>query len=451
MTTTPIRDHEILMSLEPLAAERKIALAVSGGADSVALMRFAHRWQSLTGSGAPRIVVLTVDHGLRAESGREAVWVGRAAGALGFEHACLAWEGAKPASGLQAAARRARYDLLSAYAQAHDIGCLVTAHHLDDQAETLLMRLRRGSGVDGLAAIPRHGHWAGVKLFRPLLDFPKSRLIASLEAAGQGWLEDPSNKSPDYERNRIRKVLENLEEFGFDRDRFALTARRMRRAQTALDQGTERFLSEAAQLDEAGFVTLDLAAFRDAPEETALRALGRALMAVGGSPEAPRLNKLETLVEALRGNGAQARTLAGCRIVTGQGRIRLYREPGRSGLPELNLAPGRLGLWDRRFRVGLSGGRDSLTVRALGRQGFAELRRQVDIGSAMPSDMAAGLASFWRGGELIAVPHLDYLAQRRDQDDPAPNGCSAEFVNGALLGPEFGRRFGRERADRPHS
>jgi len=451
MNTTPIHDREILKSLEPLAAERKLALAVSGGADSVALMSFAHRWQSLTGASGTSIVVLTVDHALRAESGREAAWVGRAARTLGLEHASLAWAGAKPATGLQAAARRARYDLLSAYAQAHDIGCLVTAHHLDDQAETLLMRLRRGSGVDGLAAIPRHGLWAGVRLFRPLLDFPKSRLMASLEAAGASWLEDPSNKSQDYERNRIRQVLDQLEGFGFARDRLALTARRMRRAQLALDRGAERFLSEAAQLDEAGFVMLDLAAFRDAPEETVLRGLGRALMAVGGSPEPPRLNKLETLVEALRGDGARSRTLAGCRIVPEGRRIRLFREPGRDGLPEMSLPPGQLGLWDRRFRVGSSGGEGPLTVRALGRQGFGELRRQLDIGPAMKSDVASGLASFWRGRELIAVPHLGYRLGRKDGDIPAPNSCSAEFVNGALLGPEFGRRFGGEQADRATS
>jgi tRNA(Ile)-lysidine synthase len=242
-------------------------------------------------------------------------------------------------------------------------------------------------------------------------------------------------------------MLDQLEGFGFARDRLALTARRMRRAQLALDRGAERFLSEAAQLDDAGFITLDLAAFRDAPEETVLRALSRALMAVGGSPEPPRLNKLETLVEALRSDFGRSRTLAGCRIVPEQGRIRLFREPGRDGLPEMSLPPGELGVWDRRFRVSISGGREPLTVRALGRQGFAELRRQLDIGPAVGSDMASGLASFWRGRELIAVPHLGYLALRRDERDSVPNRCSAEFVNGALLGPEFSRRFGVEKAD----
>ena len=441
MTTTPIRDQEILNSLEPLAAERKLALAVSGGADSVALMRFAHRWQSLVGPDAPRVVVLTVDHGLRAESGFEAAWVGRAAKALGFEHAILAWKGAKPASGLQTAARRARYDLLSGYAQAREIGCLVTAHHLDDQAETLLMRLGRGSGVDGLAAIPRHGLWAGVRLFRPLLDFPKARLIASLEAAGQTWLEDPSNSSQDFERNRIRQVLDQLEGFGFARDRLALTARRMRRAQEALDSAAERFLSEAAKLDQTGLVTLDLAAFRTAPEETALRGLGRALMAVGGLPEAPRLNRLEVLFGALRSDDGRPRTLAGCRIVPGNGQIGLWREAGRGGLPEFRLAPGGFGLWDRRFRVRAADGHDALTVRALGTRGFAELRRQLDDRPAMPSDVASGLVSFWRDRELIAVPHLGFQADRFGAESAAPSACSAEFVNGALLGPDFGRRF----------
>ncbi len=441
MTTGPIRDQEILNALEPLAAERKLALAVSGGADSVALMLMAHRWRLLVGPGAPAVVILTVDHGLRPESGGEAAWVGRAATALGFDHNTLAWTGVKPAAGLQVAARRARYDLLSAHCQVHDISCLATAHHLDDQAETLLMRLGRGSGVDGLAAIPQSGLWAGIRIYRPLLDFPKARLTASLEAAGHGWLEDPSNRSQDFERNRIRKVLEQLEGLGFARDRLALTARRMRRAQEALDRGAERFLSEAARLDQAGFVTLDSQAFRDAPDEIALRGLSRALMAVGGSPEPPRLNRLEALVEALRGNDVRSRTLTGCRIVPEGGQIRLLRETGRGGLPEIRLAPGRYGLWDRRFRVRATGGGEELTVRALGTKGFAELRRQLDVGPAMPSDVASGLVSFWRDRELVAVPHLGFRSGQLDAGSAAPNTCSAEFVNASLLGPEFSRRF----------
>jgi tRNA(Ile)-lysidine synthase len=164
-------------------------------------------------------------------------------------------------------------------------------------------------------------------------------------------------------------------------------------------------------------------------------------MAVGGLPEPPRLNKLEGLVEALRSDHGRSRTLAGCRIVPEEGRIRLFREPGRNGLPQMYLPAGQSGLWDRRFRVGVSGGTGPLTVRALGRQGFAELRRQQDIMPSMPSDMASGLASFWRDRELIAVPHLGYLPGRWDGDDPTPNCCFAEFVNGPLLGPGFGRRF----------
>ena len=438
MTPGPIRDQEILNALEPLASERSLALAVSGGADSTALMLLARRWQSLLDGAAPEITVLTVDHGLRAESPREARQVERLANEMGLGHATLQWRGAKPSAGLQAAARNARYDLLTAHCQENGIGCLVTAHHLDDQAETLLMRLARGSGVDGLAAIPQSTLWAGVRIRRPLLDFPKSRLIFALEAAGQPWLEDPGNRRQDFERNRIRKVLDSLERFGFARGRLALTARRMRRAQEALDHSTENFLKQTAKLDRAGFVTLDGEAFRRAPEEVALRGLGRTLMAVGGLSAPPRLRKLEAAMAALRHGDARPRTLAGCRIMVNGAEIRLLREPGRTGLPQLDLEPGETGLWDRRFRVAHGGTSGRLRVCALGQAAFADLRRQSQEVPALPADAGSALVSFWRDRELVAVPHLALdLPRRAGHVGCDPALCTAQFVNGALLGSDF--------------
>ena len=148
-----IGDAALLSAFSPLEGYSSAALAVSGGPDSMALMHLASRWLSLKGRGPASISVLTVDHGLRPESAAEAAFVGARAGALGFTHATLAWTGEKPKTGIQAGAREARYGLMTAYCREHGIACLVTAHTEDDQAETFLMRLRRGSGLDGLASM----------------------------------------------------------------------------------------------------------------------------------------------------------------------------------------------------------------------------------------------------------------------------------------------------------
>src|SRR6185437_10532205 len=124
---------------------------------------------------------------------------------LNLRHAILAWmRDERQSGGLQALSREARYNLIAAHCHANDIPALVTAHHLDDQAETFLMRLKRGSGLDGLAAIPERGSWAGIAVLRPLLDMPKARLVATLEADGIAFVSDPSNSDPRFERARMR-------------------------------------------------------------------------------------------------------------------------------------------------------------------------------------------------------------------------------------------------------
>ena len=180
----------------------------------MALFHLMAEWRA-EGEARPDLTVLTVDHGLRAESREEAAMVARMAESSGLRHAILTWtQGASQSGGLQERAREARYDLMAAYCHAHDIPALVTAHHLDDQAETFLMRLKRGSGLDGLAAIPEESVWSGIAVLRPLLDMPKARLAATLVAAGLGWAEDPSNRDERFERARMRADGEALAKLG---------------------------------------------------------------------------------------------------------------------------------------------------------------------------------------------------------------------------------------------
>ncbi|MCC8943398.1 tRNA lysidine(34) synthetase TilS, partial [Bradyrhizobium sp. Arg68] len=196
----PARDAKRLFT--GLASAPAIVLAVSGGPDSVALMWLAARWRRALSRG-PRLIAVTIDHGLRPEAAREARDVKRLAQSLDLQHHTLRWTGKKPKTGVPAAAREARYRLLTQAARKHGATHILTAHTRDDQAETLLMRMLRGSGIAGLAAMARETERDGVRLARPLLDVSKAQLVATLQRARIGFADDPTNRDPAFTRPRL--------------------------------------------------------------------------------------------------------------------------------------------------------------------------------------------------------------------------------------------------------
>jgi tRNA(Ile)-lysidine synthase len=426
MSTTPISPSESRRLFALLAPFPHAALAVSGGPDSLALMQLAARWREAREDG-PKLSVLTVDHGLRANARAEAEAVGRLASALGLPHAILMWEKAEhPTAGLQARARTARYDLMASYCHAHGIPALVTAHTQDDQAETFLMRLARGSGLDGLAAIPEKGVWAGIGILRPLLDVPKARLIATLDAAGLSYVIDPSNADPHFERARLRARANALEAFGLSPEALALSARRLRRAREALDEASCDFIARHGAMSAAGYATLDRAALASAPQEIALRALAQVIAAVGGGEQKVQLAKLEALLAALAANPDKAHTLGRCRLQPSSGGLGIFREMRGTGLPVATLRPGERTLWDNRFTIELGADEPaSLTVKALGDAGFQALKYLSDTGSALPRLAARTLPSCWRGEVLLGLPQLGLPGSRA----PFVRSCRARFVS----------------------
>ncbi|MFD0986513.1 tRNA lysidine(34) synthetase TilS [Methyloligella solikamskensis] len=382
----------------------RLAIAVSGGPDSLALLSLLHRWKDAQAHG-PEITALTVDHGLRAESADEAALVARIAGKMGIPHTTLRWDaGAAGTSGIQARARQARYDLMAAYCHENDIPALLTAHHLDDQAETFLMRLARGSGLDGLAAIPERGDWAGIALYRPLLDVPKAQLIATVESAGIPYAKDPSNTDSRFERARLRKEQAAWQALGLTPEALALAAKRLSRARAALDAATEDFLAEAAQVSRAGSAAVDTVALMAAPDEIAIRALQRLIAMTGGRDEPVRLAKLEVLLEELRADPGVPWTLGGCRLIPENGRLQIVRELRRDGIADLTLQPGERALWDNRFLVSLTEtAATPVTVRALGDVQARTLAETTPWLAEISPLARASLPSCWRNQALLSV------------------------------------------------
>ena len=438
IATEPVGDAERDARLAVLQPFRVLILAVSGGADSVAMMQLVADWSRQEGREKRTIIVATVDHRLRPESDREAQWVAERALVLGLSHETLAWEGNKPESGLQDAAREVRYHLLQELSsRLRDKGpvAIVTAHTRDDQAETFLMRLARGSGLDGLSGMSTARNLdrkADCQLVRPLLGLPGARLVATLKSRGIAWIEDPSNVQDRFERVRVRKARGALEQLGLTNEKIARSARRLRRARNALDAARDRLQSEA-NLDVHGgaFADCDAQAFLLAAEELRLRLLARLIGAFGGQDEPIRLAKLEALVDHLTQPGFEAATLGGCIVSRFGDKICVAREPGRAGLPECALEPGHFATWDRRFRVWASPQlRNPLIVRALGADSFARLRKHLTGSEDVPiARVAATLPSFWQADELFAVPQLfdapdPFAGYGRDGQQL----CSAEFL-----------------------
>lgn len=442
-----------------------LALAVSGGADSVALMHLLAEWlrepgtAERQGMGEVPLRVLTVDHRLRAESADEAAWVAREAGKLALPHDTLVWSGPKPASGLQAAAREARYRLMNGLLDAEALAgsgrpkrALVTAHHADDQAETFLMRLARGSGLDGLSGIRERDCIAleaapGVQptrcaLLRPLLQVPKARLVAALEARGITWRDDPSNRSDDFERVRVRQALAVLDGLGIGAEQIARSARRLARARSAALSAMDEVLRDVVRWHGGLYGEIAPRLFGAYPEEYRVRTLAVLLGAYGGSAAPARLSQIEALVEQLSAGtgGRVATTLGGCRVEReGDGPVRVWRELGRSGLPVLDLEPGTERVWDGRFAVSAAAEVPSpVQVRALGADRRRlppeeEARINELAGPDVPEGAVETLPSFWRDGRLLGVASLD-LAMR------GSSGLSARFIASAslqrtLLGP----------------
>jgi tRNA(Ile)-lysidine synthase len=335
----PLRAAEVRSLFADLADSAVLLLAVSGGPDSTALLWLAARWRKARRDG-PKLVAVTIDHGLRPEARREAAAVGRLARSLGVAHRTLRWIGRKPSSGLQQAARLARYRLLAKAAEAAGAWHVLTAHTLDDQAETVLIRLTRGSGLTGLAAMARISKLPGtesdISLVRPLLDVPKARLIATLRRARIGCADDPSNRDPRFTRARLRAAMPQLEREGLRAERLALLARRMRRADAALEAAVTAAWARLASgpWSGPGPVAFPAGAHAELPAEVALRTLGHAIDRIGNEGVV-ELGKLEALCDDLAATGRNVRfrrTLAGALVTRDGDLLTVERAPARRGI-----------------------------------------------------------------------------------------------------------------------
>lgn len=371
--------------LAALRQSEDLALAVSGGGDSMAMMHLA-------AAAGLRPFVVTVDHGLRPDSAAEAARVAEVAAGLGLSHQTLRWQGWDGRGNLQDAARKARRRLMADWAAGQGIGSIALAHNQEDLAETFLMRLARGAGVDGLSAMAEVWAEGGILWQRPLLWAGRAELRDWLARQGLTWAEDPSNQNLRFDRVRMRQALGPLAALGLTVDRLAQSARHLAEARLALEHLAEDWAARALR-EEAGTVRI-AATFWQAPDETQRRLLQRIILWIAPAAYGPRGTQLGLLRQSLA-SGRPA-TLAGCRfVVDGQG-LRALREPRAL---KRRVAAGQI--WDGRWRLH-GPAPEGTELGPLGAEGLAQIPDWRATG--LPRVALIPSPALWQGDRLIAAP-----------------------------------------------
>lgn len=352
-----------------LPADSRVGVALSGGGDSVALLHLLRQ-------AGHEVLAVTVDHGLRPESGAEAECVAGWCRDWDVSHHILKWKRDEIRGNLMDAARRARAGLIADWAAGQGLAAVTLGHTADDQAETLLMGLSRAAGIDGLCGLRAEWRQGGVSWLRPMLRLTRAELRHWLAGQGLPWVEDPSNADDRYLRARIRKALAGLAPLGLTPERLAESAAHLAEARAALDEAVAEAAPEVMQ-EAAGALRVNAARFAALPDEIARRMAQAAVLWLSGAGYPPRAADLARFIEAIV--AGRAATLAGCRLKDGW----LAAEP-RAADP-------------RRWRIEGAG-----TAALLGPDG---LRQCPDWrATGLPRHVLEVTPGLWRGDTLLAAP-----------------------------------------------
>lgn len=388
-----------------------IAVAVSGGPDSMALAFCAQRWAA---AHCKELYAFIVDHQLRPESTAEARSVKQALGNLGIKAEILTWHHETIATAIHKQARAARYDLLLSACKSYGIKHLLLAHQREDQAETILMRLAKGSGLHGLSGMAAASTVSGIKLLRPLLDIPKAVLVATCEAASLSCVTDQSNTSPKYARGRLRRVLPLLAEEGLTVERLLDLGNRAYEAHQALDYYTQEFLRRAVAVTPAGQLRIERTPFEQAPKAIGLAVLAHCLQQINRHAYEPERRALATVYSDVIAQHSIRRTLHGCLISGRSHVIECIREPAHL-TEQQAIKSGTTICWDRRWQVTLDAAfmpeAEDLTVAPLGLQPQSVLEKLApNLRKFIPQGrLRAGLPALWQGSKLLLIPALPTL------------------------------------------
>ena len=381
-----------------------IGLAVSGGGDSLALLVMASKWADLF---CRDLKVVTIDHHLRSDSRTEANYVKTMADSLGHSHDILDWKYEATTGNFQAAASQARKQLISAWAKKKCIHTVLLGHTANDQAETFLMRLARGSGVDGLACMNRSKKLYDIEWFRPLLSFQREDLRHYLNFQNIKWFDDPSNENLRYTRVKVRKVLRELEILGVKQRVFLETAKRMDQAKEVLNDVAREAGEQYLRLREWGDIEVDKKLFEVTRHETYLRLLAHIIKSISGNIYRTRLSELKQFALALNESTFKARTIGGIIARSlNEKTLVLRREPRVPTF--IKHAPARNFIWDSRWAISLVKNKLGVSekIGPLGTFGLSQIRPKVP--ASIPTEGLISLPTLFREERVVASPVLNF-------------------------------------------
>lgn len=367
----------------------EIAVAVSGGADSMCLVHLLSEIYS-------NITALIVDHGLRVESAKEAKLVKTRLDKLGVETTILKWVGKKPKSNVHQQARKARYALLTDYCSKNKIKYLFLAHTKNDQAETVMLRIYRGSGVDGITAMRENSFKNGIHIMRPLLDVSRQQIEAYLKANKVEWVDDPSNYNTKYERVKIRNLINSFEEKDLWLDRLCLLANNAQRSSEFIKQEVAKQSASLIRYDELGFVEIPYEKFKKLHEEIALKILVKVFATFSNPEHQSRLNSLKACHTLLLQK--KDTTLAGVEIKHIKGKIIFIREV--KAIKEVNMD-----VWDNRFVITNP---DKYEIRPLTQDGWKQIKAKVTEKTWPHIKVVYALPAAFENDEVISCPLLGF-------------------------------------------
>ncbi len=403
--------RQLLDYVTHIHAAAHYAIAVSGGGDSIGAMALLAKCAKL--KNAPAFTVLTVNHGLRKEAVEETSHVAKMAAKLGLSCKILSIKSKPPKTGIQNWARESRYQLMQRWCETHQVEGLILAHHLHDQMETFLMRLARGSGIDGLSAMAAKQQWGKILLIRPFLEDHPDMLRAVARKSGVRWIEDPTNQDEIFERVRIRKILPLLEEkTGISAAHMGRSIAQLGEVRHGLDQWADHILRPLWR--DWGILQIPHALFSELPLALKKRLIKRGLSYFSSALYPPSDKKLQNMVTRIETGDIFSATLSECLICGRRGSVFIGRETRyAAALPPLKLVKGDEILWDNRFY--LTAPINGLQVKSMDKESFhafmAKLPSEKVVNlekrlKVMPKPYLMILPCLWKGGKFYDSPVL---------------------------------------------
>ena len=367
----PLTDSRVCGLFLSYINHDRIALAVSGGRDSMALMYLVYRWKAHLALNI-KIEVLTVDHNLRKAAQDECRFVQKIAKNYGFRHKVLTWQHGHIETSIQEKARNARYQLMLDYAREENIDTILTAHTSDDNIETFIMRLAKGSGLDGLKSINKIRHEDGIQIERPLLSLSRSITTEILRSMGNEWVDDPTNDDESFERVKIRNNISSLSSFNISSSNLTKTIQRLARAHESISFFTDLLSQELVELSELGYADVNFDKLRNYPKEIILRVFAKALTDINGGTVS--LSSLEAVFAELI-KTERSKTLNGCQIIPQKNKYVIVRE--NRGINPVEIKINERISWDGRFDVHLkSYNKTNIVIDQIGNAD--DLRKMID-------------------------------------------------------------------------